>query len=116
MVQEKKKKSKVFDYFCETEEQYAGGLAWCPGCTLELAARFVRVPDRRRQGSATLLRDADDADVKVGEELLSLGARHRKGHVRYLRPRAYAIPGPAARGERPAPTNAEAFSRPGRAP
>ncbi|HEY97828.1 MAG TPA: pyruvate synthase subunit PorB [Dehalococcoidia bacterium] len=41
MVQEKKKKLKVFDYFCETEEQFAGGLAWCPGCTLELAARFV---------------------------------------------------------------------------
>jgi len=41
MVQEKKKKSKIFDYFCQTEEQFAGGLAWCAGCTLELAARFV---------------------------------------------------------------------------
>lgn len=41
MVQEKKKKVRVFDYFCETEEQFAGGVAWCPGCTLELAARFV---------------------------------------------------------------------------
>jgi len=41
MVQEKKRKTKVFDYFCETEEQFAGGLAWCAGCTLELAARFV---------------------------------------------------------------------------
>jgi pyruvate/2-oxoacid:ferredoxin oxidoreductase beta subunit len=41
MVQEKKKKSRIFDYFTEKEEQYAGGLAWCAGCTLELAARFV---------------------------------------------------------------------------
>jgi pyruvate/2-oxoacid:ferredoxin oxidoreductase beta subunit len=41
MLQENKKKSKVFDYFTEKEEQYAGGLAWCAGCTLELAARFV---------------------------------------------------------------------------
>ncbi len=36
-----KKKSKIFDYFSEKEEQYAGGLAWCAGCSLELAARFV---------------------------------------------------------------------------
>ena len=41
MVQEKKKKSRIFDYFSEKEEQYAGGLAWCAGCTLELGARFV---------------------------------------------------------------------------
>ena len=41
MEKKKVKKSKVFDYFCESEEQFAGGLAWCPGCTLELAARFV---------------------------------------------------------------------------
>jgi pyruvate/2-oxoacid:ferredoxin oxidoreductase beta subunit len=36
-----KKKSKIFDYFTNTEEVYASGLAWCAGCTLELAARFV---------------------------------------------------------------------------
>jgi pyruvate/2-oxoacid:ferredoxin oxidoreductase beta subunit len=41
MVEKTKKKSKVFDYFQEKEEQYAGGLAWCAGCTLELTARFV---------------------------------------------------------------------------
>jgi len=41
MVQEKKRKLKVFDYFYEAEEQFSGGLAWCAGCTLELAARFV---------------------------------------------------------------------------
>jgi pyruvate/2-oxoacid:ferredoxin oxidoreductase beta subunit len=36
-----KKKPKIFDYFRETEDPYAGGVAWCPGCTLELTARFV---------------------------------------------------------------------------
>ena len=41
MAQQEKKKSRVFDYFTEKEEQYAGGVAWCPGCTLELTARFV---------------------------------------------------------------------------
>jgi pyruvate/2-oxoacid:ferredoxin oxidoreductase beta subunit len=41
MVQSEKKKSKTFDYFMEKEEQFAGGLAWCAGCTLELTARFV---------------------------------------------------------------------------
>jgi pyruvate/2-oxoacid:ferredoxin oxidoreductase beta subunit len=38
---EQKKKPKIFDYFRETEDPYAGGVAWCPGCTLELTARFV---------------------------------------------------------------------------
>jgi pyruvate/2-oxoacid:ferredoxin oxidoreductase beta subunit len=41
MVQPEKKKAKTYDYFKEKEEQFAGGLAWCAGCTLELAARFV---------------------------------------------------------------------------
>ena len=41
MVSKEKKKSRVFDYFREKEEQYAGGLSWCAGCTLELTARFV---------------------------------------------------------------------------
>ena len=27
----KKKKSRIFDYFVEKEELYAGGLAWCAG-------------------------------------------------------------------------------------
>ncbi|MBN1692622.1 MAG: hypothetical protein JW845_03605 [Dehalococcoidales bacterium] len=36
-----KKKPKIYDYFKETEDPYAGGVAWCPGCTLELTARFV---------------------------------------------------------------------------
>ena len=41
MVEKTKKKSRVFDYFREKEEQYAGGLAWCAGCPLELTLRFV---------------------------------------------------------------------------
>jgi pyruvate/2-oxoacid:ferredoxin oxidoreductase beta subunit len=40
MVEKTKKKSRVFDYFCE-EEQFVGGVAWCAGCPLELIARFV---------------------------------------------------------------------------
>jgi len=41
MAEIKKSKSKVFDYFVEKEEQFAGGIAWCGGCTLELTARFI---------------------------------------------------------------------------
>ena len=41
MVEKTKKKSRVFDYFQEQEEQYAGGVAWCAGCPLELTLRFV---------------------------------------------------------------------------
>jgi pyruvate/2-oxoacid:ferredoxin oxidoreductase beta subunit len=41
MVEKTKKKSRVFDYFCEKEEQYAGGVAWCAGCPLELTLRFI---------------------------------------------------------------------------
>ncbi|OGO30394.1 MAG: pyruvate synthase subunit PorB [Chloroflexi bacterium RBG_16_56_11] len=40
MTEATKKKSKIFDYFCE-EEQFSGGVAWCAGCPLELTARFV---------------------------------------------------------------------------
>ncbi len=40
MVEKTKKKSRIFDYFCE-EEQFVGGVAWCAGCPLELIARFV---------------------------------------------------------------------------
>jgi len=41
MVEKLKKKPRVYDYFKEKEEQYAGGLAWCAGCPLELNLRFV---------------------------------------------------------------------------
>jgi pyruvate/2-oxoacid:ferredoxin oxidoreductase beta subunit len=40
MVEGTKKRNKVFDYFC-IEDQFAGGVAWCAGCPLELTARFV---------------------------------------------------------------------------
>ena len=40
MTQEAKKKSKIFNYFTE-KDQFAGGVAWCGGCTLELTARLV---------------------------------------------------------------------------
>jgi len=40
MAEKTKKKSRVFDYFCE-EDQFVGGVAWCAGCPLELIARLV---------------------------------------------------------------------------
>ena len=40
MAEATKKRNRVFDYFCE-EDQFAGGVAWCAGCPLELTARFV---------------------------------------------------------------------------
>jgi len=40
MVEGTKKRNRVFDYFC-AEDQFAGGVAWCAGCPLELTARFV---------------------------------------------------------------------------
>jgi len=36
-----KKKVRTFDYFREKEDPFAGGIAWCAGCMLELTARFV---------------------------------------------------------------------------
>lgn len=41
MTQEAKKKSRIFDYFSEKQDQFSGGLSWCAGCTLELTARFI---------------------------------------------------------------------------
>jgi pyruvate/2-oxoacid:ferredoxin oxidoreductase beta subunit len=40
MVEGTKKRNRIFDYFC-IEDQFAGGVAWCAGCPLELTARFV---------------------------------------------------------------------------
>jgi pyruvate/2-oxoacid:ferredoxin oxidoreductase beta subunit len=40
MVETTKKRNKVFDYFCQ-EDQFAGGVAWCAGCPMELIARTV---------------------------------------------------------------------------
>lgn len=41
MTQKNTKKPKIYDYFSETEDPFAGGVAWCGGCALELTARFV---------------------------------------------------------------------------
>jgi len=41
MEQDAKKKSKIFDYFTEKEDQFSGGLSWCAGCVMELTARFI---------------------------------------------------------------------------
>jgi pyruvate/2-oxoacid:ferredoxin oxidoreductase beta subunit len=40
MVETTKKRNKVFDYFCQ-DDQFAGGVAWCAGCPMELTARLV---------------------------------------------------------------------------
>jgi pyruvate/2-oxoacid:ferredoxin oxidoreductase beta subunit len=41
MTQEEKKRSRIFNYFTEKEEQFSDGVTWCAGCTLELTARFI---------------------------------------------------------------------------
>jgi len=40
MVETTKKRNRVFDYFVQ-EDQFAGGVAWCAGCPMELIARLV---------------------------------------------------------------------------
>jgi pyruvate/2-oxoacid:ferredoxin oxidoreductase beta subunit len=40
MVEQTKKRNRVFNYL-NTPDQFAGGVAWCAGCPLELTARFV---------------------------------------------------------------------------
>jgi pyruvate/2-oxoacid:ferredoxin oxidoreductase beta subunit len=40
MVETTKKRNRVFDYFIQ-EDQFAGGVAWCAGCPMELIARLV---------------------------------------------------------------------------
>jgi pyruvate/2-oxoacid:ferredoxin oxidoreductase beta subunit len=40
MVETTKKRNRIFNYF-STEEKFAGGVAWCAGCPLELTARFT---------------------------------------------------------------------------
>jgi pyruvate/2-oxoacid:ferredoxin oxidoreductase beta subunit len=40
MVEATKKRNRVFDYFVQ-EEQFAGGVAWCAGCPMELIARLT---------------------------------------------------------------------------
>lgn len=40
MVKKREKLPRTFDYL-QHEDQFAGGLAFCPGCTLELTLRFM---------------------------------------------------------------------------
>jgi pyruvate/2-oxoacid:ferredoxin oxidoreductase beta subunit len=40
MVEATKKRNRVFDYFVQ-DEQFAGGVAWCAGCPMELIARLT---------------------------------------------------------------------------
>ncbi|MBN1692353.1 MAG: hypothetical protein JW845_02235 [Dehalococcoidales bacterium] len=40
MVETTKKRNRVFNYFCQ-DEQFAGGVAWCAGCPMELIARLT---------------------------------------------------------------------------
>jgi pyruvate/2-oxoacid:ferredoxin oxidoreductase beta subunit len=40
MTEKTKKRNRVFDYFVQ-DDPFAGGVAWCAGCPLELTARFV---------------------------------------------------------------------------
>ncbi len=40
MVEATKKRNRVFDYFVQ-DEQFAGGVAWCAGCPMELIARMT---------------------------------------------------------------------------
>lgn len=40
MAEATKKRNKVFDYFVQ-DDPFAGGVAWCAGCPLELTARFT---------------------------------------------------------------------------
>ena len=40
MVEATKKRNRIFDYFVQ-DEQFAGGVAWCAGCPMELIARLT---------------------------------------------------------------------------
>ncbi len=40
MVETTKKRNKIFNYFVQ-DEQFAGGVAWCAGCPMELIARLT---------------------------------------------------------------------------
>jgi pyruvate/2-oxoacid:ferredoxin oxidoreductase beta subunit len=40
MAEATKKRNRIFDYFVQ-DEQFAGGVAWCAGCPMELIARLT---------------------------------------------------------------------------
>ncbi len=74
METKKKKRPKVFDYF-ENEDQFAGGVAFCAGCALELNVRFIS----RVMGKNTVLVGTPSCSAPVlnGQ---NTAAWHKMGH------------------------------------
>jgi pyruvate/2-oxoacid:ferredoxin oxidoreductase beta subunit len=74
MVDKKKKRPKVMDYF-QVEDQFSPGVAFCAGCTLELNARFVS----RVMGKNTVLVGTPSCSAPVlnGQ---NTQAWHKLGH------------------------------------
>ncbi|GAB6143287.1 thiamine pyrophosphate-dependent enzyme [Desulfocicer niacini] len=74
METKEKKRPKVFDYF-ESEDQFAGGVAFCAGCALELNARFVS----QVMGKNTVLVGTPSCSAPVlnGQ---NIAAWHKMGH------------------------------------
>jgi pyruvate/2-oxoacid:ferredoxin oxidoreductase beta subunit len=74
MIKKIKKLPKVAKYL-EHEDQFAGGVAWCAGCTLELNARFVG----KIMGSQAVIVGTPSCSAPVlnGQ---NLGAWHKMGH------------------------------------
>jgi pyruvate/2-oxoacid:ferredoxin oxidoreductase beta subunit len=76
---EQKKKPKIFDYFNEVEDPYAGGVAWCAGCILELTARYV--PKVLGKDIVLVGCPGCSAPVLYGQ---NLGAWHRMAYLSAL--------------------------------
>jgi pyruvate/2-oxoacid:ferredoxin oxidoreductase beta subunit len=74
MVDKKKKQPKVFDY-CQTEDQFSPGVAFCAGCALELNVRYVA----RIMGKNTVLVGTPSCSAPVlnGQ---NTAAWHKLGH------------------------------------
>jgi pyruvate/2-oxoacid:ferredoxin oxidoreductase beta subunit len=79
MPQKDRKKPKIFDYFSEKEEQFAGGVSWCAGCALELTVRFV--PKVLGRDIVLVGCPSCSATVLYGQ---NLGAWHRLSYVSCL--------------------------------
>jgi len=74
MVDKKKKQPKVFDY-CQIEDQFSPGVAFCAGCALELNVRYVA----RIMGKNTVLVGTPSCSAPVlnGQ---NTAAWHKLGH------------------------------------
>jgi len=79
MPQKDGKKPRIFNYFYEKEEQFAGGVAWCAGCALELTARFV--PKVLGNDIVLVGCPSCSATVLYGQ---NIGAWHRLSYVSCL--------------------------------